>query len=192
MSLELTVYTRMADICTVERLLARLHEAGWEARVLNEYSRLAMLLPAGALPVEGVVYAWTPEDAKAERLARFFTPGRPLDAWALPEDLAACNISASQLETPDDQFELDQWVGDRKLPPEKLAVLQNAECRYQLSAWIAEGPHSDRLLRDTAWALAKETGGIIFNPQKLAAAWAEEMDRTPGKAVRRTRRRSEP
>ena len=176
MQLELAVYTRLPDICTVERLAARLGEAGWEARVLNEYSRTAEVAPAGALPREGVIYGWERASRKHRRFTALFPAGLLVDAWALPEELAACNVSVSLLETADEQFERDQWAGS-PLPPEKLAVLQQAECRYELSAWAADNPLSDRFLRDAAWALAKETGGIVFDPERVAAKWAEEMAR---------------
>jgi hypothetical protein len=176
MSQELIVYTRLPEICTVERLAGHLHDVGWEVRVLDEYSRSAHVLQAGTLLQESVVYGWPRDSRKGARLAARFPTDRPIDAWALPEDaLAGCNISASLLETPDDQFELDQWIGDQHISPEKLAVLQQAQCRYEVSNWVTDGPSSDRLLRDTAWALAKATGGIIFDPSALRAVWAEEM-----------------
>ena len=182
MSVELTVYTRLPEICEIHRLAARLAEAGWEIRALDQYSRTAEVLPAGPLPKEGVVYGWKRAHRKARRFAALFQPGLLLDAWSLPEDdLAACGVNASLLETPDDQFERDQWTGS-PLPAEKLAVLQQAECRYELSTWVADTPLSQRFLRDTAWALAKETGGIVFDAERVEAAWAEEV--APGVIVR--------
>lgn len=174
MSLELTVYTRLPEVCEITRLAARLGEIGWETRVLNEYSRTAEVLADGPLPREGVIYAWESTSRKARRFAALFPAGLLVDAWALPEELAACNLSVSLLETPDEQFERDQWAGS-PLPQEKLAVLQQAECHYELSAWAVDNPQSDRFLQDVAWALAKETGGIVFDAERVHAVWAEEM-----------------
>lgn len=180
MSSELIVYSRQPDFCDIARLVARVQGAGWQARVLNGYTRSAELLEDGLLPGEGVIFGWDPAGRKAERLAALFPPRRIIDAWALSEGepaLAGCTISASRLETPDDQFELDQWLGDNKLAPEKLAVLQHAECRYEISNWITEdAPLSERFLLILAWALAKETGGIVFNPEAMRAFWAEEIE----------------
>jgi len=174
MTLELTVYTRLPEACEVSRLAARLGEIGWAIRVLNEYSRTAEVLPDGPLPREGVVYGWSKVSRKHRRFNALFPTGLLVDAWALPEELAACNISVSLLETPDEQFERDQWAGS-PLPPEKLAVLQQAECHYELSAWAVENLQSEQFLRDVAWALAKETGGIVFDQERVEAKWAEEM-----------------
>jgi len=175
MSVELTVYTRLPEICEINRLAARLAEAGWEIRALNEYSGTAEVLPEGPLPKEGVVYGWKRAHRKGRRFSALFQPGLLIDAWSLPEeDLAACNISISLFDTPDDLHERDQWAGS-PLPAEKLAVLQQAECRYELSAWAADTPLSNRFLCDIAWALAKETGGIVFDAERVHAEWAEEM-----------------
>ena len=182
MSLELTVYTRLPEVCEIPRLAARLGEPGWEIRVLNEYSRTAEVLPDSPLPREGVVYGWPRVSRKGRRFAALFPAGLLVDAWALPEELVACNVSISLLETADEQFERDQWAGS-PLPPEKLAVLQQAECHYELSAWAVDNPQSAQFLRDVAWALAKETGGIVFDAERVHAAWAEEM--APGEPGRR-------
>lgn len=175
MTAELAVYTRLSEVCPIPRLAALLAEAGWEIRVLNEYSRTAEVLLEGPLPKEGVIYGWERAHRKSRRFSSLFQPGLLLDAWALPEeDLAACNLSISLLDTPDDQFERDQWTG-APLPPEKLAVLQQAECRYELTAWAADTPLSARFLPPVARALARETGGIVFDPARVEARWAEEM-----------------
>jgi len=175
MSVELTVYTRLPEVCAIPRLAARLAEDGWEPRVLDEYSRTAEVMHTGTLPREGVVYGWARSSRQARRFAGLFPTGLLVDAQALPEaELAACNVSISLLETADDQFERDQWSGS-PLPAEKLAVLQQADCRYELSTWTADTLLSARFLRAVARALAKETGGIVFDPVKVEAKWAEEM-----------------
>jgi len=177
METEFTVLTLRAEVCVLDRLAAVLETAGWTARVLAEYGRAARVLVGGPLPAESVLYAWPADTPHADRLAARFPAGGEIDVDELPEaGLAACAVSVSRLETPEEIFEREEWAdAATALPADKLAVLRGAECRYELSTWPLEGQRSNRLIRAVARALARETGGVVFGPTGVQAWWAEEM-----------------
>jgi hypothetical protein len=183
MSYVLFVHTRHQIPIEIARLTERMRGIGWEIRVLDTAPDEPVVVAAGPIPEDGMVFGWDCEDPDADRCDALFPFGGTVDLYRLPDDifsLDGCELSWEVDPSSGEEMDPEDWAEmTRGLPPEKLDLLREARIGYHLRTGAHVNPFRFIFQWDLCLAVAQECRGLIADPQEGEYHWFNEVKTDP-------------